>query len=641
VSAVLDALDGVAWIAENERRLEAAAQRLIDVAHARANGRDALYDGDRDTPLALDELARRFSLDPFERDLVLLCAVFARSAAFGSALNDAFASEVEGIDFRIAASILAQPRRIALSPAGALRRWHLVSVGDHASLDRASFELDERISFYLEAHSFLEPRLEGIVRHMRFSAGPKTDLADRFAAAIRNAAGPSSAPVMEFVGGNAAERNALFGAVATQLGLTPYVMAARDIPAQAAEREALARLWERESMLADGALLLDTRDNTPELLTRAREFVQSLEALVFTAGTELRPFVGRSAVPVRLKPREPAGELARWQKALGKRLQKRLNGSIERAAWQFSLDDRELASVAASVRAAPEEKAAEALWQSAREQARRGLEAVAPRLDSRVDWRDLVLPATQTNVLHSVAVHVRERHRVYREWGFADKSSRGLGISAMFTGASGTGKTLAAEVLASELGLDLHRIDLARVVSKYIGETEKNLAGLFDTAESSGAILLFDEADALFGKRSEVRDSHDRYANIEVSYLLQRMESYRGLSILTTNLKQGIDDAFLRRIRFIVHFPFPDDDARRDIWERVFPATVPREGLDLDKLARLNLSGGHIRSIALNAAFIAASNGQPVHMSHLKSAAIAEYAKLERAVPRADLRDWV
>jgi SpoVK/Ycf46/Vps4 family AAA+-type ATPase len=193
--------------------------------------------------------------------------------------------------------------------------------------------------------------------------------------------------------------------------------------------------------------------------------------------------------------------------------------------------------------------------------------------------------------------------KVYKEWGFAGKGGRGLGISALFAGSSGTGKTMSAEVLAKELRLDLYRIDLSSVVSKYIGETEKNLRRVFDAAEGGAAVLLFDEADALFGKRSEVKDSHDRYANMEVSYLLQRMEAYQGLAILTTNLKNALDTAFMRRIRFVVQYPFPDSTQRAEIWSRVFPKNTPTEGLNVRRLAQLNVAGGNIRNIALNAAF--------------------------------------
>src|SRR5208283_2650609 len=234
------------------------------------------------------------------------------------------------------------------------------------------------------------------------------------------------------------------------------------------------------------------------------------------------------------------------------------------------------------------------------------------------------------NMLHTVAVHVRQQEKVLERWGFAAQTARGLGVTALFSGQSGTGKTLAAEVLANELHLDLYRIDLSQVVSKYIGETEKNLRAVFDVAENSGAILLFDEADALFGKRSEVKDNHDRYANIEVSYLLQRMEAYRGLAILTTNRKDALDSAFLRRIRFVVEFPFPEAAQRAEIWRRIFPLQTPTEGLRIDRLARLSAAGGNIFNIAMGAAFLAADAGEPVRMSHLLAAARSEFTKLER-----------
>ena len=281
-----------------------------------------------------------------------------------------------------------------------------------------------------------------------------------------------------------------------------------------------------------------------------------------------------------------------------------------------------------------------ALWEACRVQARPRLDNLAQRIEPAATWEDLVLPESQRRMLREIAAHVRQRTKVYEAWGFAAKGSRGLGISALFAGDSGTGKTMAAEVLANELRLDLYRIDLSQVVSKYIGETEKNLRRVFDAAEEGGAILLFDEADALFGKRGEVKDSHDRYANIEVSYLLQRMEAYRGLAILTTNMKNALDKAFLRRIRFVVQFPFPDAAQRAEIWRRIFPSDTPTEGLDVDELARLNVPGGNIRNIALNAAFLAADAEEPVRMTHLLRAARTEYAKLEKPLTDAETGGW-
>jgi SpoVK/Ycf46/Vps4 family AAA+-type ATPase len=240
--------------------------------------------------------------------------------------------------------------------------------------------------------------------------------------------------------------------------------------------------------------------------------------------------------------------------------------------------------------------------------------------------------------LRQIAGQVGARAAVYDGFGFRARMNRGLGISVLFAGDSGTGKTMAAEVIANELALLLYRIDLSAVVSKYIGETEKNLRKLFDAAEEGGAILFFDEADALFGKRSEVKDSHDRYANIEINYLLQRIEAYQGLAILATNMKGALDPAFMRRLRFIVNFPLPGPAERKAIWQHAFPDEVPRGTLDYDRLARLNLTGGNIQSIALNSAFLAAESGQPVGMALLLDAARAEFRKLEKPVNEADFR---
>jgi SpoVK/Ycf46/Vps4 family AAA+-type ATPase len=221
------------------------------------------------------------------------------------------------------------------------------------------------------------------------------------------------------------------------------------------------------------------------------------------------------------------------------------------------------------------------------------------------------------------------------EWGFDGKLSLGKGVTALFSGPSGTGKTMAAEIIAHELGLDLYKIDLSTVVSKYIGETEKNLNRIFDAAENANAILFFDEADALFGKRSEVRDSHDRYANIEISYLLQKMDQFEGTAVLATNLMQNLDDAFVRRLTFTVSFPFPDEDSRRDIWRTIWPHQAPLDaGIRFDELARrYKLSGGSIKNVAVGAAFLAAQDGGRVTTEHITHAARREYQKIGKVMP--------
>jgi SpoVK/Ycf46/Vps4 family AAA+-type ATPase len=267
------------------------------------------------------------------------------------------------------------------------------------------------------------------------------------------------------------------------------------------------------------------------------------------------------------------------------------------------------------------------------------LAELAARLDPAFSWDDLVLPDKQLEILHSISAYLRHRDLVLSEWGYEKTVARNQGLKVLFAGESGTGKTMAGQVLARELGLELFRIDLATIVSKYIGETEKNLDRIFEAAKGSNAILFFDEADALFGKRSEVRDSHDRYANIEVAYLLQKMEGYAGAVILATNFRQNIDDAFLRRLDVVVDFPFPEVEDRERIWRLLLPDTAPmnREEIDIAFLAQqFKLSGGGIRNCSLAAAFMAADDGNEIGMRHLVRAVALEYGKLGRLTLESD-----
>jgi SpoVK/Ycf46/Vps4 family AAA+-type ATPase len=268
----------------------------------------------------------------------------------------------------------------------------------------------------------------------------------------------------------------------------------------------------------------------------------------------------------------------------------------------------------------------------------RKLATLAHKITPHYVWEDLVLPAERLQQLRELCNSVKYRAMVYDEWGFARKLSLGKGVNALFAGPSGTGKTMAAEVLASELGLDLYKIDLSTVVSKYIGETEKNLSRIFAEATTSNAILFFDEADALFGKRSEVKDAHDRYANIEIGYLLQRMEEYDGVVILATNLHKNMDDAFVRRMHFTIEFPFPSVQDRLRIWQRIWPEQMPRSpDLPLELMARrFEIAGGNIRNIALAAAFLAASDGGVVNLEHLLHATRREYQKMGKVITEAE-----
>jgi SpoVK/Ycf46/Vps4 family AAA+-type ATPase len=273
------------------------------------------------------------------------------------------------------------------------------------------------------------------------------------------------------------------------------------------------------------------------------------------------------------------------------------------------------------------------LFEACRLQSNRKLAALATHIRPRYTFADIVLPADTLRQLMEIRSAVEYRSIVHDEWGFGAKLSLGKGFGLLFAGPSGTGKTMAAEILAHELGLDLYKIDLSTVVSKYIGETEKNLSRIFAEAETSNAILFFDEADALFGKRSEVRDSHDRYANIEVNYLLQRIEEYEGVIILASNLRKNMDEAFVRRIYATIEFPFPDAEGRLRIWQGVWPMKTPRQDLDLEFMAsRFELTGGNIRNIALAAAFLGAERGGCVRMEHLIRATWKEYQKMGKVI---------
>jgi AAA+ superfamily predicted ATPase len=282
---------------------------------------------------------------------------------------------------------------------------------------------------------------------------------------------------------------------------------------------------------------------------------------------------------------------------------------------------------------------ASTLFAAARLQTGHDLRTLARKIESHYTWSDIVLPQDSVTQLREICQRIVYSRRVLDEWGFGRKLSFGKGVSALFTGPSGTGKTMAAEILAGDLELDLYKIDLSHVVSKWIGETEKNLDRIFTAAENANAILFFDEADALFGKRSEVRDSHDRYANVEISYLLQKMEEYEGIAILATNLRANLDDAFVRRLAFTVHFPFPDEESRRRIWTGIWPAATPvADDADAAYLAKqFKLSGGHIKNIALAAAVLAAAEGGVVRLAHVLHATRREFQKLGKVLTENEI----
>ena len=592
-------------------------------------------------PPALQQLCTRFHLSPFEREVLLVCVGVELSPEFsflcGQAQGD---PKLNYPTFMLMFGVFPHHHWSALTPEGVLRHWRLIELGEGQTLTQRPLRVDERILHYLIGEQSLDDRFQGIIH--RVTSKPslvpsQQQVAEKIAVLWQQ----NEHTIVQLHGIEVVGKSAIAATAAQLTQRQLYRLSTQAIPTSPGDVNTLALLWNREAILSDSILMIDysshhqvdqakaiaiesliTHIQTPLVITgRERSFSQGIE-------NQQRPFIS-----IEVQAPTPDEQRLLWQAALA---QANINDrQIEPLVTQFNLNEPTIYSVCAEATHAAQ------LWDLCRVRSRPQMDDLAQRIEAGADWEDLVLPDAQKQILRAIAAQIKQRTKVYEQWGFGTKSKRGLGISALFAGASGTGKTMAAEVLAQALKLDLYRIDLSAVVSKYIGETEKNLGRVFDAAESGSVILLFDEADALFGKRSEVKDSHDRYANMEVSYLLQRMETYQGLALLTTNLKETLDTAFLRRIRFVIKFPFPDIVQREEIWRRVFPKTLPVEVLDMAKLARLNVAGGNIRNIALNAAFIAADTGEKVGMKHLLEASKSEYTKLERTLTDAEVRGWI
>ena len=607
-------------------------------------------------PAALDILAALFSLSPFERNIVLMCAGMELDSTFDS-LCAAIQGDLRPFPtFSLALAALPDAHWSALAPDAPLRYWRLIEVSTNGLLTKSRLHIDERVLHYLTGVSSRDERLAGIVKPL-LSEGDlvssHSKLADNLIRAWSQRQGKSALPAVLLYGDDDTGKQAIATSICAELEMNIETISAHDLPAVSNELYDLTRLWEREAALNGSALFFDCseidRTYTGRLNIITRFCEQTRGALII--GSRKRNInLKRSIIAFEVKKPTTGEQQALWKSSLGAEADK-LNGKLEMIASQFDLSAQTIRHASSEILCYLETNGSEnndssdgigkMLWDECRESTRPRLDELAQRIEPIATFDDIVLPELQKQILKEVAIHVRQRAKVYGEWGFAAKEARGLGISALFTGVSGTGKTMAAEALANELSLDLYRIDLSQVVNKYIGETEKNLKKIFDAAEEGGAILLFDEADALFGKRSEVKDSHDRYANVEVSYLLQRMEIYRGLAVLTTNMKNALDNAFLRRIRFVVQFPFPDITHRAEIWRRIFPSDTPTEYLDVEKLARLNVAGGNIRNIALNAAFLAAEESEPVRMMHLSCAARSEYLKLDKPLAGNETKGWI
>jgi len=602
-----------------------------------------------DPPPALAALAQRMGLSTFESDTLLLCAAMEFDPSFASLYARAQGSTARNYPtFSLALAVFDDPAWDALSGQRPLRYARLVEISQPGPtpLTSSALRTDERVVNFLKGLNVLDDRLATWLTPENGTAD--ADLAASQQAAVKtilqrlqDSVAESVVPVVQLVGSDSGSKVAVASQVCAALNRRLYRLGAEALPPQLAEVETLARLWQRETLLLPVALYMDAEElgGLPADLQAAfYRFVARGPGLLFVGVRETPMQFPVPTFPVEVKKPDAAEQAGAWSDFL--KSQNAAEGSAAELAGQFDLNLSDIRRVTAlALKEAPgPDGMGDRVWDLCRDLTRPRLDSLAQRLDVKARWDDLVLPDEQMTLMRQIATQVRERHKVYGEWGFSQKMNRGFGISALFAGESGTGKTMAAEVIANDLRLNLYRIDLSAVVSKYIGETEKNLRKLFDAAEQGGAILFFDEADALFGKRSEVKDSHDRYANIEINYLLQRMEAFTGLAILATNMKTALDPAFMRRLRFVVHFRFPDPAERKLIWQKVLPAETPKEELDYSRLARLTVTGGNIHSIALNAAFLAAESGKPVTVPLLLAAARTELRKLERPFSEAEFR---
>lgn len=639
-------------------------------------------DADATLPLTprLAWLAQTFGLTRFDLDLLLVPLapeIDLRYEQLYAYLQDDVTRRRPSVDLALnllcssAAAKLAGRSRLA--PEAPLLRHHLLILQPPSGQETGSFlnftlQVDPQIVDVLLGQSGLDRRLAALCTleqpALTWDQAPVPANLPAALPTIARQARAAGQPVRFYFYGPAGggQRQAA-AALASDLDRPLLYADLAHLPTMAdpirgithADVDVLRVLW-REAQFQDAVLFLDNldalRQSAPSLYAELLAGLATARGLVILSGAQPWTPDPRHLTAVTVASfaaPDAATRQAYWQASLAAagisltdaalsalasrfrltpgQIDETLAGAVNRAAWRAAVGDPLPAL------------AVDDLFAAARAQSGHELAALARKIEPAATWHRLVLPEDVTAQLHELVQRAAAQARVMDTWGFAQTLSRGKGTSALFAGPSGTGKTMAAEIIARDLGVDLYQIDLSSVVSKYIGETEKNLDRIFRAAEDANAVLFFDEADALFGKRSEVRDSHDRYANLEISYLLQRMEAYDGLAILATNLREHLDDAFTRRLSMIVHFPAPDEPSRRRIWQRIWPPETPLAAdVNFDFLARqFKLAGGNIQNIALNAAYLAAADGGIVTMGHLRHATRREYQKMGKALSDLEL----
>lgn len=642
--------------------------------------------------LPLVQLARTFGLSPFEVQVVVICLApelqrqYDRLYAY---LQDDITRKKPSIDLVLT---LLCPTQSDRASANLSDRWRARAYfSEHAPLLKAGLlqiiddpqspsgssdlgrflRLDRRILNYLLGNNQVDGQLINLLTVQSPEVGLEQVLVDPAAKLQlsrilqRYCWDPSEEyrkVVVYLHGSPGVGKRELARAACAYLNCPLLYLDLDHLLARESEAEPLLRLVFREGLLLQGAIYLDHLDEWLGEAPKAKMLLKAIAAimaedgwLLFLAGEKVWSggdrFKDMAFQAIALPLPDVSLREAIWQRTLASRFPTVNAEGVGQLANQFRLTLGQIRSAVALVgeqyalMGEPPDLDFADLYAACRCQSNTKLGELAMKIEPHYGWPDLILPEDKLIQLREICSHARHRQRVFGDWGFDRKLSHGKGLSALFSGSPGTGKTMAAEVIAHDLQVDLYKIDLSGVVSKYIGETEKNLSRIFQEAETSNAILFFDEADALFGKRTEVSDAHDRYANIETSYLLQKMEEYEGIVILATNLRENMDEAFTRRLRFIVEFPFPDESNRLHIWKTHFPSEAPlSQAIDYEFLARkFQVAGGNIKNIVLHAAFYAAEDGGAIATEHILRGAKREFEKIgklwhEVRLPGSDVK---
>jgi len=609
----------------------------------------------------LGRLVSRLGLESLDRDILLLSLVTEIDPRYGRLFGFLQDDVTQCLPTPFLALNLFCPDeesrwwgRIRLLEGAPLTRHRVISLlppqrGSERPWVQRGLQVDSHISNYLLRLTDEDPRISGFVTMLPYDAGEGSTaisetIQDRVLALVQDPA------VIYLNGPRGLGRRGAARTVCRNMECGLMVVDLRGLMASELPLDAALALVGRQAVLRGDVLFWDRVEalsDDPMSRERWLRSVKGYGRAVFVAGEEgwvplaLRPDLSVLEIPLSIPGYETRKTL--WKTHLNGGYPVSTDVDPGELANRFRFGEGQMDLVAATARDLARGEGRERvgrahLFQACRANSNQTLSHLAQKVVPHYGWDDIVLPRDQVRQLREIVNYVTYRPLVYGEWGFDRKLSLSKGLNALFVGGPGTGKTMAADIVAGELGLDLYKIDLSMVVSKYIGETEKNLHRIFSEAATSNSILFFDEADAIFGKRSEVRDSHDRYANIEIAYLLQKMEEYSGIAILATNMRQSLDDAFVRRMHFTVEFPFPEEVYRRRIWELTFPAEAPRgEGVDLDFMAQqFKVTGGNIRNIILGAAFLAAADGRVISMAHLIHAARREFQKMGKLVVDAD-----